>query len=124
MWQGVVAWAKRLKRDVVALFLATRDPRTPWAAKTIAAIVVAYAVSPIDLIPDFIPVLGLLDDIILVPIGIAIVIRLIPKPLMDEFRARAHTEAASIDVRWGMWIVLAVWLTVLALVGVWIWPRL
>lgn len=122
MWQAVVAWAKRLKRDVAALFLAARDPRTPRVAKWVAVFVVAYAASPIDLIPDFIPILGLLDDIILIPVGIALVIRLIPDGLMQEFRDRARSEASSIDVRWGIWIVLAVWSFVLCLAALWFWP--
>lgn len=82
-------WAKRLKCDVAALALAARDPRTPRAAKWLAVAVVAYALSPIDLIPDFIPVLGLLDDAVIVPLGIVLAIRLIPPALMDEFRLAA-----------------------------------
>lgn len=81
--------ARRLREDVYALLLALRDPRTPWHAKAVAALVVAYAASPIDLIPDFIPVLGWLDDLVLVPLGVALVIRLVPRKVMDECRARA-----------------------------------
>ncbi len=83
------AWARRLKRDVIALWIAARDPRTPFVAKAVAAAVAAYALSPIDLIPDFIPVLGHLDDLLFVPLGLLIAIRLIPPPLMAEFRHRA-----------------------------------
>src|SRR4029078_6705139 len=75
------------KRDAHALYLAARDPRVPWYAKAIAIAVAAYALSPIDLIPDFVPVLGYLDDVIIVPAGIALVIRLIPPPIMAEHRA-------------------------------------
>src|SRR6266542_4753040 len=82
-------WARRIKRDIYALYLAVRDPRTPWYAKVVAACVVAYALSPIDLIPDFIPVLGYLDDVIIVPAGILLTVRLIPTGLMEEFRAEA-----------------------------------
>src|ERR671917_970605 len=82
-------WAHRVKRDVVALHLAARDPRVPWHAKAVAVCVAAYALSPIDLIPDFVPVLGYLDDLIIVPLGVILAIRLVPPPLMDEFRAQA-----------------------------------
>ena len=82
-------WAREIKRDVHALYLAGRDPRVPWYAKALAAVVAGYALSPIDLIPDFIPVVGYLDDVILVPLGIALVIRLIPPEVMAEHRAVA-----------------------------------
>jgi uncharacterized membrane protein YkvA (DUF1232 family) len=91
MWQRLRRWAHDLKRDIVALWLAARDPRTPLAARLLALAVAGYALSPIDLIPDFIPVLGYLDDLIIVPLGIALAIRLVPPPLMAEFRARAIT---------------------------------
>ncbi|MBA4086815.1 MAG: hypothetical protein C0491_03300 [Novosphingobium sp.] len=87
--QDLKAWARRIKRNVVALWLAARDPRVPMAAKVVAAIVAAYALSPIDLIPDFIPILGYLDDVILVPLGIALAVRMIPAPLMEDLRERA-----------------------------------
>src|SRR5882762_11450439 len=82
-------WARSLKRDVHAIYLAARDPRVPWYAKAVALAVAAYALSPIDLIPDFIPVLGYLDDLIIVPLGILLVVKLIPAELMAEFRAEA-----------------------------------
>jgi uncharacterized membrane protein YkvA (DUF1232 family) len=87
------AWARNLKRDVVALWIAARDARTPWYAKALAGAVAAYALSPIDLIPDFIPVLGHLDDLLIVPAGIWLVVRLIPLPLMVEFREEAARRA-------------------------------
>lgn len=87
-------WAKVLKRDVLALWIAARDPRTPWIAKAVAGAVAAYAFSPIDLIPDFIPVVGYLDDLVIVPLGIALVVRLIPPALMIEYRQMA-TERSS-----------------------------
>ena len=102
-------WARTLKRDVVALWFAARDPRTPVVAKVVAAAVAAYALSPIDLIPDFIPVLGYLDDLLLVPLGILIALRLIPPALMIEFRDLASSregrpsgaaEAAAIVFLW------------------------
>jgi uncharacterized membrane protein YkvA (DUF1232 family) len=89
MWARLRRWAQSLKRDVVALWLAARDRRTPLAARLVALAVAGYALSPIDLIPDFIPVLGYLDDLIIVPLGIALAIRLVPAQLMAEFRTRA-----------------------------------
>jgi membrane protein DedA with SNARE-associated domain/uncharacterized membrane protein YkvA (DUF1232 family) len=82
-------WARGLRRDVYAIYLAARDPRVPWYAKAAALLVVAYAVSPIDLIPDFLPVLGHLDDMILVPLGVLLAARLIPDELLDEHRRAA-----------------------------------
>src|SRR5918993_4366647 len=109
MWMRLRDWARAIKRDVVALYIAARDPRVPWYAKLAAAAVAAYALSPIDLIPDFIPVLGYLDEVILLPVAIALVIRLIPDPLMAEFREEAlrrserpvsRTAAAAIVALW------------------------
>ncbi|MCF8067668.1 MAG: DUF1232 domain-containing protein [Desulfobacterales bacterium] len=84
-------WAKPLKKNLYALYLACMDPRTPWYAKVFTTGVVGYAFSPIDLIPDFIPVLGYFDDIILVPLGIYIALKMIPEPIMSECRAHAET---------------------------------
>ena len=88
-------WARGLKREVFALYLAYRDPRVPWYARVVAGVVVAYAFSPIDLIPDFIPVLGYLDDLLLVPLGIALAIRLIPPTVLAESRAAATERMAD-----------------------------
>jgi uncharacterized membrane protein YkvA (DUF1232 family) len=93
------ARARQLKADVYALYFACRDPRTPWYAKLLAAVVVAYALSPIDLIPDFIPILGYLDDLILVPLGILAVVKLIPPEVLGECRERA-AEATSRPTSW------------------------
>jgi uncharacterized membrane protein YkvA (DUF1232 family) len=112
-------WAWTIKRDVVALWLAARDPRVPWYAKAIAGAVAAYALSPIDLIPDFIPILGYLDDLIIVPLGIWLAVRLIPSELMHEFRAEAATR--SKPRTWaGLVPILAIWL-VAALIMIWLW---
>lgn len=92
------------------LYLAVRDPRTPWYARALAGAVLAYALSPIDLIPDFIPVVGLLDDLILVPAGIALAIKLIPDPVMDECRTRARAAEGRPVSRVGAACVIAVWL--------------
>ncbi len=113
------AWAGRLRRDVLALWLAARDSRTPLAARLLAAAVAAYALSPIDLIPDIIPVLGLLDDIIIVPLGILLVLRLIPASLMAEYRDAAEGRARPVS-RAGLAAIIGLWL--LALAGiVWWW---
>ncbi|MCX7025177.1 MAG: YkvA family protein [Spirochaetes bacterium] len=92
MFEKLKANARRLKSEVYALYLACRDPGTPWCAKILAGLVVAYALSPIDLIPDFIPVLGQLDDLILVPAGIALVLRMVPPGIMASCRERAAIE--------------------------------
>jgi uncharacterized membrane protein YkvA (DUF1232 family) len=102
-------WARALKRDVVALWLAARDPRVPWGAKIVAAAVAAYALSPIDLIPDFVPVLGYLDDLLLVPAGIWMALKLIPEPLMAELRSLAE-ESARPASRSGVVVVLTLWI--------------
>ena len=100
-----------------------RDPRIPWYAKIVAACVAAYALSPIDLIPDFIPVLGYLDDLILVPLGIALAIRLIPPALLAEHRARA-TQAAKRPVsRLGAAVIVIIWLALALLILFWLFKR-
>ena len=116
-------WAKTVERDVIAVWLAARDPRTPWHAKLVALGVAAYALSPIDLIPDFVPVLGYLDDVIIVPLGILLVLKLIPSDLMTEFRA----EAAQIEERpksyGGAAIVVTLWIGTALLILWLLWPR-
>lgn len=110
-------WARRLKRDTYALYLALRDPRTPWYAKLIAACVVAYAFSPIDLIPDFIPVLGYLDDLIVVPLGILLALKLIPTHVMADCRAEAEASRPASKPRnyAGAAAIVAIWLLAAAL---------
>jgi uncharacterized membrane protein YkvA (DUF1232 family) len=102
--------ARNLKRDAFALYFAMRHPRTPWYASALAAAVVAYAFSPIDLIPDFIPVLGYLDDLIIVPLGIALVVRLIPESVMAECRLQAQAAVERPISRAGAALVIAIWL--------------
>jgi len=115
-------WARNIKRDVVALWLAARDPRVPWYAKAIAGAVAAYALSPIDLIPDFIPVLGYLDDLIIVPLGIILAVKMIPDDLMAEFRTEATHRSYRPTSRTGLAFIVAVW--VLAALGlIWILRR-
>jgi uncharacterized membrane protein YkvA (DUF1232 family) len=106
---GIRAWARRLKHDVIALWIAARDPRVPWHAKALAGAVAAYALSPIDLIPDFIPVLGYLDDLLIVPAGIWLVVRLIPPPLMAEFREEAARRSGRPASYVAASIIAAIW---------------
>jgi uncharacterized membrane protein YkvA (DUF1232 family) len=114
-------WARALKRDTYALSLAARDPRVPWYTKALALCVVGYALSPIDLIPDFIPIVGYLDDLILVPLGLALVLRLTPGHVVAE--ARKHAQEAldrgalsrSLPARIATLIIVVVWLAALAL---------
>ncbi len=105
-WQTA---ARALKRELYALYLASRDPRTPWYAKAAIAGVLAYALSPIDLIPDFIPVLGYLDDLVLLPAGIWVALRLIPPAVMAESRARAEEAVRLPASKAGLIVVLGLW---------------
>ena len=120
MKKGLFAERLRaLKRETMALYFAARDPRTPFAAKVLAAVVVAYALSPIDLIPDFIPLIGLLDDLVLLPPGIAIVLHLIPPEVMADGRARAEAALALPANITAAAVIVLLWLAMVALVGVW-----
>ncbi|MBD3848937.1 DUF1232 domain-containing protein [Bosea sp. SSUT16] len=119
MLKRITQWAGRVKRDAVALWIAARDPRTPLIAKAVAAAVAAYALSPIDLIPDFIPVLGYLDDLLIVPAGIALAVRLIPAELMSEFRGQADERASRPRSAVGAAIIVLIWLLGLAALGFW-----
>lgn len=122
MIEGLRRWARTLKRDVIALWLAARDRRTPWYAKAVAGAVAAYALSPIDLIPDFIPVLGYLDDLILVPLGIALAVRLIPQPLLSELRAAATLRSERPASKVAVAVIIAAWGVGLAVATWWAWP--
>jgi uncharacterized membrane protein YkvA (DUF1232 family) len=122
MLERIKDWAGALRRDVHALFLAARDPRTPWYAKAFALAIAAYALSPIDLIPDFIPVLGYLDEVILLPLAIALAIRMIPPAVMEEHRAAARAAAERPVSRAGAAAILALWLLALVLLVLWLWP--
>ena len=101
--------ARRLKREALVVYLACRHPRTPWYAKLLAGCVVAYAFSPIDLVPDFIPVLGYLDDLLVVPLGVALVLRLLPADVIAECRAEASRRTAKPISRLGAVAVVLVW---------------
>jgi uncharacterized membrane protein YkvA (DUF1232 family) len=119
MFERAQQWARTIKRDIIALWLAARDPRVPWYAKAVAGAVAAYALSPIDLIPDFIPVLGYLDDLVLVPAGIVLAVRMIPAPLMSEFRSEASRRERPAS-RAGIVAVVCVWIAALGLTGFWL----
>ncbi len=110
MRERLLHWAKALRREVLLLWLAARDPRVPLPAKMLAALVVGYALSPIDLIPDFIPVLGLLDDLLLVPAGIWLTLRMISPDLRDELRAQAEVTAWPKPSRLGAALIVLFWL--------------
>lgn len=103
-------WARTIKRDAVAIWLAARDPRTPWAARVLAICVAAYALSPIDLIPDFIPVLGYIDDLLIVPLGILAVVKMVPPRLMAEFRTSALAMVERPVSLAGRVAVVTIWL--------------
>ena len=115
MIERLKRWAQALKRDVLVLWLAARDPRVPLGAKVLAGAVAAYALSPIDLIPDFIPVLGLLDDLLIVPAGIWLTLRLIPAALTAELRDAASRLSAKPLSSVGAVAVVGTWLILLAL---------
>jgi uncharacterized membrane protein YkvA (DUF1232 family) len=112
--------ASRLKAETYALYLAARHPGTPWYAKLLVAGIVAYALSPIDLIPDFVPVLGYLDELVLIPLGIALAIRMIPSSILEECRARSQTlwSGKSVSRIAGI-VIVAIWIALAALCAAW-----
>ena len=114
------AWAREMKRDVLALWLAARDPRVPWYAKALAAAVAAYALSPVDLIPDFIPVLGYLDDLVIVPAGIILAVKMIPRSVMKELRIQAEQQSPP-SSRAGFIAIILLWLGAIASAAWLIW---
>src|SRR5215470_4663221 len=123
MLERTKQWARVVKRDVHALYRAGRDPRVPWYAKALAILVTGYALSPIDLIPDFIPVVGYLDDVIVVPLGILLVVRLIPPGIMAEHRALAAAAQDRPVSRGAAAAIITIWLASAALAG-WLCYRL
>jgi uncharacterized membrane protein YkvA (DUF1232 family) len=116
--------AKQLRAEVVALYLASKHPRTPWYAKVLAALIVGYALSPIDLIPDFIPVVGYLDDFIIIPAGVALLIKIIPRDVLEECRAKA--QSGLLGNKSKNWVaggvIVLIWLVALYLLLSLIWP--
>jgi len=115
-------WARAIKRDVIAVWIAARDPRTPWYAKALAFAVAGYALSPIDLIPDFIPVLGYLDDLVIVPLGLLLVIKLIPAELMATCREQAERYDTAPHSRVAAVAIVTIWISGAALLLWWWWP--
>ena len=114
-------WAHQVKRDIHALYLAARDPRVPWYAKAAAIVILAYAFSPIDLIPDFIPFVGYLDDLLIVPLGILVTVRLVPADLMSEFRdAAGRAEAGRTLGKWGAVAIVMLWVLAAAFAAMWL----
>ena len=109
------AWAKQIKQQTLTVYFAARDPRTPWAVRLLALLVAAYALSPIDLIPDCIPIIGYLDDLLIVPLGLALVVRLTPPEVIQSSREQAARFAGK-PISYGaalvilfLWLILAVW---------------
>jgi len=126
MFSRIKAWARRINQDGHAIYLASRDGRVPWYAKVLAIAIAAYALSPVDLIPDFIPVLGYLDDLIILPLGILLVVSLIPAEVMAEYRAKAAEAMARPTSRAGMVAIILLWISgavALAWVGYVLWGR-
>lgn len=123
--ERITSWARRIKRDAVTLWFAYRDTRTPWAAKALCAFVVAYALSPIDLIPDFIPVLGYLDDALLLPALIWVAVKLLPSSVIVDSRFKAddwmQRHGRKPVSRVGAAVIISMWLTVM--VSAWVWWR-
>jgi uncharacterized membrane protein YkvA (DUF1232 family) len=118
----LLRWARSIKRDVIALYFAGRDPRVPWYAKAVAAAVAAYALSPIDLIPDFIPVLGYLDDLVILPLGIILAVKLIAPEIMSEHRAAALEAEGNLTSRAAAAVIISIWVAA-AVSCLWLfWP--
>jgi len=126
MLQNLKKWVGHLKSETYALYLAARHPKTPWYAKLFVAGVVAYAFSPIDLIPDFVPVLGYLDDLILIPLGIVVAIRLVPPEVMSECRLRAQEAVVNGKPvsRIAAVVIVGIWVLLAALFMVWAYEAL
>jgi len=121
--QSLKTWSKALKKNTYALYLASKDPRVPLLPKILIATVVAYALSPIDLIPDFIPVIGYLDDMLLLPVGIWLAIRLIPDEVWKECQHSAQERMLTLPKsRHAAIFIVVIWLLALAGFGLWLWP--
>lgn len=117
------AWARIIRRDIATLWLAVRHRDVPWYAKAVAAATVAYALSPIDLIPDFVPVLGYLDDLLIVPAGILLAIRLIPADTLAELRSQAETTGRLPASRAGLMSIVVIWLVAATALALWVLGR-
>jgi uncharacterized membrane protein YkvA (DUF1232 family) len=120
-WQRISEWARVVKRDVLVVYLVARDSRVPWPVKMLAAAVAAYALSPIDLIPDFIPVVGYLDDLVIVPLGILAVVKLVPAEVLADLREEAERRLVARPRSWaGAVVIILVWLVLTAIVVRWL----
>jgi uncharacterized membrane protein YkvA (DUF1232 family) len=119
--ENLKKWARALKRDAIALYFSARDPRVPWYVKALAGLIAAYALSPIDLIPDFIPVLGYLDELVLLPLAIAGVMRLIEPATLAEHRAKAARIAERPVSKAGAAVIVTLWLSTFVLMVWWLW---
>ncbi|HJW46807.1 MAG TPA: DUF1232 domain-containing protein [Lysobacter sp.] len=114
-------WAKELKRHTLVVYFAARDPRTPWLVRLLALLVAAYALSPIDLIPDFIPVLGYLDDLVIVPLGVLLVLKLVPPEVTRSAREQASVAVEMPVSRASAAIVVAIWVAIVGMFALWVW---
>jgi uncharacterized membrane protein YkvA (DUF1232 family) len=127
IFQSLKVWAKRIKRDALALWFARLHPSTPRLAKALGIFVVAYALSPIDLIPDFIPILGYLDDVILLPVLIWLTVRLLPIEVLAESRIKAEAWIAADNAKprsyVGAVVIVVLWFAAAGLIGWWVWGR-
>ena len=119
--QALRSRARQLKIELIALVLAARHPQTPWYAKLVVAGCVAYAVTPVDFIPDAIPVVGIIDDLIFIPLAIALAVRFIPVPVLADCRARSHEiEARALRMSRAAWAAVALaWIVAIVLIAVW-----
>lgn len=118
---GLRQWARELKRQTLVVYFVARDPRTPWPLRLLALGIAAYALSPIDLIPDFIPLLGYLDDLVIVPLGLLLVLRRVPAEVLDDARQRAAAAATRPVSRAMAAIIVFVWIASLTALGAWLW---
>ena len=114
-------WAKELKRQTLVVYFAARDPCTPWPVRLLALVIAAYALSPIDLIPDFIPILGYLDDLIIVPLGLMLVLRLIPAEVLANSKMKASEAADKPTSRAMAVVIVSIWVTAIGVVALWVW---
>ena len=117
-------WAKELKQQTLVVYFAARDPRTPWLVRVFALFIAAYALSPIDLIPDFIPILGYLDDLVIVPLGLMLVLRRVPHEVMLDARAKAAIAVDRPVGRAMAAVIVAIWVVAIGGLGLWVWQLL
>ena len=124
MLAGLRSWARELKHSTLVVYFAARDTRTPWWVRVLALLVAAYALSPIDLIPDFIPVLGYVDDLLIVPLGVLLVLKLIPPDVTRAAKERALAVADKPTSRVMAVVIVTIWVALAGLVGLWVWRLL